>query len=134
MSQSKIFYSVLSVVFGMIYTASLFAKDGCQNPRSPYDKTYCLGKLFVESDKELNEVYSELKGLLKGDQIAQLVRTQKKWILFRDTACSSGELIHVECNYKVNKERADFLRDRSRECKVGHCRDDLMFVAEWKSP
>jgi hypothetical protein len=46
---------------------------------------------------------------------------------YRDYVCEDapGE-IDVECNYKVNKERTEFLRDYLRECKMGNCHKDVM--------
>ena len=36
-------------------------ETNCDKYKNSYDRTYCLSKLFVESDKELNDVYKELR-------------------------------------------------------------------------
>jgi uncharacterized protein YecT (DUF1311 family) len=108
------------------------AVDGCQNPKTPYDRTYCTAKLFLESDNELNAVYKELKGALKKEMKEKLTEVQREWIAFRDQSCSSNGTIEVQCNFDLNKARAEFLRDRARECKTGHCREDLIPQKSWE--
>lgn len=112
-------------------TGPAFADDGCQTPKTPYDHTYCLAKLFIASDDELNAVYKKLQSVLKPAQKSRLVEVQRHWISFRDTACSTQGTINVECNYQVNNARVTALRDRLRECKTGHCREDLLFIEDW---
>jgi len=108
--------------FAMVRTSH--AEDGCINPKSAYDRTYCSSKLFVESDKELNEVYKELRHALDKETSKKLTQAQIKWLSFRDKTCSDNGTIFVDCNFKVNKERTEYLRDRLRECKTGHCNSD----------
>lgn len=107
------------------------AEDGCTNPKTPYDATYCLAKLFLESDKELNEVYKDLRAFLKDPVKKDLTNVQRQWIQYRDETCSNTGTINVDCNYKVNKERAEYLRDRLRECKTDHCQNDKIGMASW---
>ncbi|HUB09771.1 MAG TPA: lysozyme inhibitor LprI family protein [Myxococcales bacterium] len=123
--------------WGLVAIAALAAPsqaragNGCENPKTPYDKTYCLAKLFVESDGELNQVYQELRKALKKDSQHALLGAQREWLAFRDQKCSAGGTIDVQCNYDVNRARTEFLRDRSRECKTGQCRDDLVGQKNW---
>jgi uncharacterized protein YecT (DUF1311 family) len=107
------------------------AEDGCTNPKTNYDKTYCIAKLFVESDTELNVVYDELKTALTPNASKVLLTAQRKWLKFRDNNCSDKDGIMVDCNYHVNKYRTEKLRDRLRECKTGHCQDNLLSVEDW---
>ena len=109
------------------------AYDGCKNPTSSYDSTYCTAKLFIESDKELNETYKSLTQQVNGDVKKSLVNAQRAWIKFRDNACESQGEIDVDCNYAVNKARDEFLRDRLRECKTGHCQNDLIASQNFKT-
>lgn len=102
------------------------AEDACDKFTTSYDRTYCMAKLFVESDKELNQVYKELKTHLKGDVSKALTTTQRNWIKYRDNRCESDGTIAVDCNFKVNRTRTEYLRDRLRECKTGNCRPDLI--------
>lgn len=109
-----------------------FAQSECDQYTSSYDKTYCVSKLFFESDKELNSTYKELQGMVKGATKQQLVMVQRDWIKYRDQACSSNQgAINVDCNYDINRERTEYLRDRLRECKVGSCRQDMIGSKSW---
>lgn len=105
--------------------------DGCTNPTSNYDKTYCIAKLFMESDKELNEVYSDLRKMLKSEEQKGLKAVQLEWISYRNTSCEDKGMIAVDCNFKVNKARTEYLRDRLRECKTGHCQPQLVKAKSW---
>lgn len=126
MSSIKTLIATVSAVF--LAGPQLFADDACQSPRTPYDRTYCAAKLFLESDNELNSSYKDLKQFLGKNEVGKLVSIQRQWIKFRDEKCSNQGTIEVQCNFDVNKNRTNFLRDRVRECKTGHCRQDLMFV------
>jgi uncharacterized protein YecT (DUF1311 family) len=125
----------LAVVAGVILVSSsiVFAMGECDKYKTPYDKTYCMSKLFVESDKELNSVYKELRGVLKPSVKQKLTETQREWISYRDNACQDQPgTINVDCNYKVNKERTEYLRDRLRECKTGNTRPDMIAKKSWQ--
>lgn len=117
----------LSVLLATSFVVSAaHAHDGCKNPTTSYDQTYCSAKLFLESDKELNLTYSELTKSIKPDVKKSLVSAQKKWMKYRNDKCSESGTIYVSCNYDVNKARDTYLRDRLRECKTGHCQNDLI--------
>lgn len=123
------------VVIGMLLMSSsvVFAEGECDKYNTSYDKTYCFSKLFVESDKELNTVYKDLKNGLKPDMKKKLTEIQREWISYRDNVCQEqAETIDVDCNYNVNKKRTDFLRDRLRECKTGNFRADMIVKRSWK--
>ncbi len=102
---------------------SAFAEEyKCDKFTASYDKTYCMSKLFVESDYELNEVYKELRGKINEDGRSELKRTELEWMKYRNSKCEiMPGTINVRCSYEVNVERTNYLRDRLRECKVGHC-------------
>lgn len=121
------------VLFVVIFSVgAVFAGNECQNPKTSYDRTYCMAKLFMESDNELNAVYKELKNSLKKDLQQKLTEVQREWIKYRDSSCESAGAINVKCNYDVNRDRTEFLRDRLRECKTGHCREDLIGQKSWE--
>jgi uncharacterized protein YecT (DUF1311 family) len=107
------------------------AEDGCANPKTTYDKTYCVAKLFLESDKELNQVYKDLKKAIPKPVQVKLTDVQKEWISYRDTTCESNGTINVQCNFDVNKTRTEYLRDRLRECKTGHCQEEQIGKKSW---
>jgi uncharacterized protein YecT (DUF1311 family) len=118
-------------LFCLSLAAAAFADDNCKDPRSAYDRTYCAAKLFLESDKELNDVYKELKALLKPDVQKKLTQVQRDWIKYRDGQCEEGGAIDVDCNHKVNVARIDYLRERLREAKAGQARPDLIEKPSW---
>jgi uncharacterized protein YecT (DUF1311 family) len=107
------------------------AEDGCTNPKTSYDRTYCVAKLFLESDNELNQVYRELKGKTRKELQVKLTAVQKDWIAYRDSSCESGGTVNVKCNFEVNRARTEYLRDRLRECKTGHCQDEKIGAKSW---
>ena len=111
----KALLALLSVAVLLCLPHAAKAGGECDKYTTSYDKTYCMGKLFVESDKELNAAYKELKESLQGDVKKQLTETQRTWIKYRDNSCSENGDINVDCNYRVNRDRAEYLRDRSRE-------------------
>lgn len=75
---------------------------------------------------------AELRKPLKTDVKQQLTETQRDWIKYRDASCERGGAINVSCNYKVNRERAEYLRDRARECKTGNCNDAAIVKKSWE--
>lgn len=132
MKTKAVFLSVLALS-GFMFAGSAHAAGECDRYRTSYDQTYCLAKLFLESDNELNSVYKDLNKLIKAPVKQQLVATQRDWIRYRDATCEpSAGTINVDCNYRVNRERTEYLRDRLRECKVGTCRGALIGAASWK--
>ncbi|MFQ6312022.1 lysozyme inhibitor LprI family protein [Lysobacter capsici] len=107
------------------------AQGECDKYRTSYDKTYCFAKLFLESDKELNTAYKDLRAVAKEAANQKLKATQLDWIKYRDATCESSGSINVDCNYRVNRERTEYLRDRARECKAGTCRDEMIGKKSW---
>lgn len=91
-----------------------------------------MSKLFVESDSELNEVYKDLRGKINEDGRSELKRTELAWMKFRNSKCEHiPGVIDVQCTYEVNVERTNYLRDRLRECKVGHCDYKAIGAQSW---
>jgi len=113
------------------FTAFSAQADECDKYKTSYDQTYCFAKLFLESDKELNTVYGELRSASREPVKQQLKSVQLEWIRYRNDSCESQGRIDVNCNYRVNRERTEYLRDRARECKVGTCRDDMIAKKSW---
>ncbi len=126
-------------IFKMLLAGALvFAYQGaqaqgeCDKYPSGYDQTYCFSKLFVESDKELNSVYKDLRGLIGEAARKQLADVEKDCMKYRDQTCQpSPGTIDVDCNYQVNRKRTEYLRDRLRECKAGLCRPEMIGSKSW---
>ncbi|MGC3962495.1 MAG: lysozyme inhibitor LprI family protein [Rhodocyclaceae bacterium] len=131
----KLMRTVLPVLTAALLAGASFAAraDGeCDKYKTSYDKTYCFAKLFLESDKELNNAYNELRGLIKDPAREQLKSTQLDWIKYRNASCEDRGSIDVDCNYRVNRDRTEYLRDRARECKAGTCRHEMITAKSWK--
>lgn len=112
---------------------SLTASAGtCDQYSTSYDRTYCLSKLFVESDAELNKVYKELKKYIDAETANNLKLVQRKWIKYRNATCEKTPgTILVDCSYDVNVARTNYLQDRVRECKTGSCDKTLISIQSW---
>ena len=128
----SIFCTVCIFAATLLGAAAVGAQDECDKYKTSYDRTYCFVKLFMESDKELNSVYTELRGVLKEAVKLKLRDTQREWIKYRDDFCEVVPgTINVDCNYRVNRDRTEYLRDRLRECKAGTCRADMIERRSW---
>lgn len=113
------------------FSAPALAANECDRYTTDYDRTYCMAKLSAASDTELNNVYKDLRKVIDSKTKKQLVSVQKDWIAHRDNLCSESGSINVDCNYRLTKERTDYLRDRLRECNTGTCRKDAILEPSW---
>lgn len=111
--------------------SSLAHADECSKYKTSYDQTYCMAKLFLESDKELNSVYGDLRNASPDRARQSLKEVQLDWIKHRNSTCEQHGTIDVDCNFRVNRERAEYLRDRLRECKAGTCREEMITAKSW---
>ncbi len=112
-----------------VSTAS--AASSCDQYTTSYDRTFCFCKLIVESDKELNDVYKALRKQIDKETAEGLKMTQRQWIKYRNNQCENNGTIQLQCNYEVNKNRTDYLRERLRECKSGVCQNSLVVKPSW---
>jgi uncharacterized protein YecT (DUF1311 family) len=64
--------------------------DDCANAATQADMNACADASLKNTDAELNDVYREIVGRLKGsDQTKQLlIASQRAWLLFRDAECA----------------------------------------------
>ena len=117
----------------LAFAAQAFAVEtNCDKYKGGYEKTYCLSKLFVESDNELNDVYKELKPKLSPEGQKALKDTEVRWIKYRTSRCEvSPGTIDVRCSYEVNRDRTNFLRDRLRECNSRMCDNAAVGKQSW---
>ncbi len=101
------------------------ANSACDKPRDDFDGLYCLNKVYQEADKELNENYKALVGQLDADGKAKLKKGQIGWIKERNNECSrkddTGFYVNLSCATEKTISRAQFLKDRSRECVSSGC-------------
>jgi uncharacterized protein YecT (DUF1311 family) len=102
-----------------------FANSACDNPKNDFDGLYCLNKVYIEADKELNENYKALHAVLDTAGRAALKSGQLAWINERNSKCSrsdaDGFFVNLECAADTTIHRSQFLQDRIRECKGAGC-------------
>ena len=123
---------ILFAAIVLMAASVVWGQDPCARCRTSYDRTYCKSKLFVDSDRELNDVYKKLGKQLSEPTRRQLVETQRGWIRYRDQRCETAPgTINVDCNYRVNVQRINYLRDRLRECTAGSCNRDAIVRPSW---
>ncbi len=68
-----------------------FAQDKCyDDAKTQYDLNQCAGASLGKSDKELNELYTQIEARLKDDANTKklLVQAQRDWTKFRDAECN----------------------------------------------
>lgn len=104
---------------------SALAQQNCDKPRDDFDGLYCLNKVYIETDAELNQVYKELVPRLPAEGKAKLKETQLAWIEERNSSCSrridSGFYVNLACATRVTRNRLQVLQERVRECKSSGC-------------
>ncbi len=114
----------ITLVILSVLSTSVLA-DNCDKPRDDFDGLYCLNKIYQESDKELNEAYTQLRKYLSPQEKSQLKKTQIKWIKQRNNNCSVRKNSHfyvsLSCTNKTTVSRTNTLKDRIRECKATGC-------------
>lgn len=111
---------------------SASADNECDRYQTSYDRTYCMSKISAEADNELNIVYKQLRSVINAATKKQLVYVQRDWLKYRNATCENSGTIDVNCNYRLNKERTEFLRDRLRECRAGTCRASAILNTYWR--
>ena len=119
-----------------IIAPSLALADGCDNPVTQSDMTYCAGYQFKKDDAGLNQTYSDLKTYYAKIPVAKagLLKAQRSWLAFRDAECvleAAGEaggsaqpMIYNQCLSRLTQLRTEQLQKRL-DCQEG----DLTCIA-----
>jgi len=112
----------------LVWAATAWAD--CTKTTSDYDVVYCGTKLYLQADKELNEIYQKLVGKLNTDGKQRLKAGQLAWIETRNRQCTEtrGEsiLVDLDCATRTTVERTQFLTDRQRECLSTGCMNNQL--------
>jgi uncharacterized protein YecT (DUF1311 family) len=116
--------SFLSAV--LLASISAFAAESaCDHPKNDFDGLYCMNKVYMQSDKDLNEAYGKLAKKLDAQDKKTLKAGQLKWIQERNDNCSfsdgRGFFVNLECATQSTVSRVQFLEDRLRECASTGC-------------
>lgn len=108
-----------------IMVSPAFANSNCDKPRDDFDGLYCLNKVYLEADKELNDIYKNLNAKLDSSGKSLLKRGQLAWIDDRNRHCSqrdaNGFWVNLNCSTRTTIDRAQILRGRLRECASSGC-------------
>lgn len=136
MKATIIKHSIGKTVLALLTSAAFmfpmlsWGAQNCDKPNNDFDDLYCLTKVYLEADKELNSSYAKLAKQLNIQQKSKLKRGQLAWIRERNDQCSynndEGFFVNMGCATRVTTERVNFLNDRVRECSAGSCRDSRL--------
>ena len=111
-------------------SAAASANSSCDAPKNDFDDLYCLNKVYIQSDKDLNTSYSAVAKMLDKEGKKSLKSGQLAWIQLRNDHCSyhdnRGFFVNIDCATKTTIERVQFLDDRLRECKSAGCQNSKL--------
>lgn len=120
----------LIVFLSLPFFAQPALADNCDNPSNDFDGLYCLDKIYLAADKDLNTAYKTLKSQLDGQGKDALGAGELVWMENRDRQCSQrqgGEFfVNLDCATKTTIERLHFLQDRIRECTSSGCQNSKL--------
>lgn len=111
---------------GMMVTGTAHAQNNCNTPGNSFEDVYCLVKVFVKADDDLNVAYQKLLRRLTPSAQGTLRRTQRAWVAARNTDCTAtdsrqGATLYIGCAVDRTTARTNFLNDRYRECISSGC-------------
>ena len=87
-SSIALLFASLSVGF-LAYPSLAQTKPNCKNPMTQLEMNVCAGQAAKASDRELNQVYRQVRAKYKGtSQDNRLVTAQLAWVRFRDAECT----------------------------------------------
>ena len=99
--------------------------DNCDKPKDNFDGLYCLNKVYMQADKDLNEAYQKLQAKLDPEGRNLLKTRQLAWIDKRNNQCShldeKGFFVNLRCATNTTVSQLQFLQDRHRECISAGC-------------
>ncbi|WP_228056019.1 lysozyme inhibitor LprI family protein [Microcoleus sp. LEGE 07076] len=62
-------------------------QPNCKNPQTQTELNICSGVDYQQEDKQLNQVYNQVRDQLSANRRQQLIVAQRAWISFRDGNC-----------------------------------------------
>jgi len=112
-------------MFSLLFWAVPAHADNCDKPRDNFDGLYCLNKVYMQADKDLNDAYQKLQAKLDPEGRNLLKTRQLAWIDSRNNQCSQrnekGFFVNLNCATKTTVSQLQFLQDRYRECVSAGC-------------
>lgn len=113
------------IMLGLLFWLLPAHADNCDKPRDNFDGLYCLNKIYMQADKDLNDVYQELQAKLDPEGRKLLKTHQLAWIETRNNQCSyrneKGFFVNLRCATNSTISQLQFLQDRQRECISAGC-------------
>ncbi|TAG94561.1 MAG: DUF1311 domain-containing protein [Oscillatoriales cyanobacterium] len=96
-------------------TTDIAQQPNCKNPQTQTELNICSGVDYQRADKELNQVYNQVRDQLSANRRQQLIIAQRAWISFRDADCkfarseveggTMAPLIFNNCLQDMTKKR-----------------------------
>ncbi len=90
-------------------------QPNCKNPQTQTELNICSGVDYQRADKQLNQVYNQVRDKLSANRRQQLIVAQRAWISFRDANCkferseveggTMAPLIYNNCLQDMTKKR-----------------------------
>jgi len=109
---------------------SALAANACSNPSSDFDQVYCLSKLYMQADTDLNTAYKQLLPKLDNEGRAALRKSELAWIKQRNGQCAEKRgddiLVNLDCTVAQTVARTNWLGDRLRECGAAGCMNEKL--------
>lgn len=122
--------TLIALFLGLSTAGMAYANSNCDKPTNDFDGLYCLNKVYIEADKELNENYKKLVSKLDTSGKSALKTGQLSWIKERNDTCSKKEsdgfYVNLRCATDKTISRAQFLQDRVRECASAGCQNSKL--------
>lgn len=102
------------------------AQNSCNYPVGTFDQVYCVNKVTLQADTEMNTTYQKLLKKLSPSAQQSLRQTQRAWMAKRDRDCVDGYTVYVNCTHDMTVSRLNFLNDRLRECNAAGCQPNKL--------
>ena len=101
-----------------------FANINCKAASTQLEMNYCANLSFKAADRELNQIYQQLRNTFKqtkqNTQEPQLIEAQLAWLKYRDLDCkfsadrfkggSIAPLMYSSCQETLTKQRTTLLK------------------------
>ena len=76
--------ATLLLSFGCLGFLPAHAQQNCSAVNNNFDSTYCLNKVFMQADSDLNSSYQKLRARLGPQGKERLLISQRRWTAARD--------------------------------------------------
>ena len=120
----------LLVLLALAAAGPALADSACDHVANDFDGLYCLNKVYLQADADLNAAYKALVAKLDAGGRTTLRQHQLQWLAERNVSCSMRKdgafYVDLDCAARVTVERVRFLQDRGRECVSSGCMDSRL--------